>query len=133
MASQHLAGWRVLIVEDEYYLAEDARSALSDVGAEVLGPVASVIEARALIEADPGINAVLLDVNLRGEMAFEVADALISRGIPFAFVTGYDRAALPDRFSDAVSLRKPVHAEQLVDLFRTFSASELCPSDEIRT
>lgn len=124
MASRQLAGSRVLIVEDEYYLADDARSALSGVGAEVLGPVASVEEARALIQADARIDGVLLDVNLRGEMAFEVADTLASRGIPFAFVTGYDRAALPERFSATASLQKPVRTEQLVDLFGSFRVSE---------
>ena len=117
MASNQLAGSRVLIVEDEYYLADDARSALSDIGAEVLGPVATVSEARTLIEADPAIDGVLLDVNLRGEMAFDVADTLHSRGIPFAFVTGYDRAALPDRFAGTARLQKPVDPQKLVDVF----------------
>lgn len=124
MASRQLAGSRVLIVEDEYYLADDARSALSHVGAEVLGPVATVEEARALIQADPRIDGVLLDVNLRGEMAFEVADTLTSRGIPFAFLTGYDRAALPERFSATASLQKPVRAEQLIDLLGTLTTSD---------
>ena len=117
MASHQLAGSRVLIVEDEYYLADDARSALCDTGAEVLGPVATVNEARTLIEAGSAIDAVLLDVNLRGEMAFDVADTLHSRGIPFAFVTGYDRAAIPDRFAGTARLQKPVDPQKLIDVF----------------
>lgn len=122
MASQHGAS-RVLVVEDEYYLADDARSILSDIGAEVLGPVATVAAARALIQSGQAIDGVLLDVNLRGEMAFDVADDLQSRGIPFAFVTGYDRNAIPDRFSGATRLEKPVSPEQLVTLFGSFTAS----------
>ena len=85
MASEVLAGSRILVVEDEYYLAEDARSILSEVGAEVLGPVPTVDEAKVLIEAAGRIDGVLLDANLRGEMAFDVADVLQARNIPFAF------------------------------------------------
>ena len=123
MASRQLAGSRVLIVEDEYYLADDARSALSDVSAEVLGPVATVNEARALIEADLAIDGVLLDVNLRGELAFEVADTLQSRGIPFAFVTGYDRVALPERFAGTARFQKPVNSQKLINVFGELAGS----------
>lgn len=117
MATHQLAGSRVLVVEDEYYLADDARTVLSGCGAEVVGPVATVSQAREMIDADAAIDVVLLDVNLRGELAFEVADTLRSRDIPFAFVTGYDRAALPDRFADATRLQKPIAPERLVACF----------------
>ena len=117
MAMGMLSGSRILVVEDEYYLADDARATLSKAGAEVIGPVPTADEASALIEADGGIDGVLLDVNLRGEMAFDVADALQARGVPFAFVTGYDRVALPDRFAATPALAKPVRPEQLVNLF----------------
>lgn len=117
MGSQQLAGSRLLVVENEYYLADDARSVLCDEGAEVLGPVATVAEASVLIENSASIQAVLLDVNLRGEMAFEVADALQGRGIPFAFVTGYDRTALPERFATVPRLEKPVNPAQLIKFF----------------
>ncbi|MBV9841344.1 MAG: response regulator [Sphingomonadaceae bacterium] len=123
MASHQLAGTRLLIVEDEYYLADDAKSALSEVGAEVLGPVATVSDARDLIEGGGAIDGVLLDINLRGEMAFEVADTLQSRGIPFAFVTGYDSGTLPERFSGTESLQKPVDPRQLVSVFGSLAAS----------
>jgi DNA-binding NtrC family response regulator len=119
MVTNPLSGSRMLIVEDEYYLADDARDALIEVGAEVVGPVATVSDARALIAADGAIDGVLLDVNLRGEMAFGVADELSARGIPFAFVTGYDRSILPERFAGAASVEKPVRAEQLVRTFKT--------------
>lgn len=122
MALHQSAAPRVLIVEDEYYLADDTRSILSDAGAEVLGPVATVAEASGIIDAERKIDAVLLDVNLRGEMAFEVADTLRSRAIPFAFVTGYDRTALPQRFADAPSLEKPVRRDQLLSFVNSLEA-----------
>ena len=123
MAS-HLNGSCVLVVEDEYYLADEARSALSDVGAKVLGPVATIAEARALVDAAPAIDAVLLDVNLRDGIAFELADSLQARSIPFAFVTGYDRSALPERFKTAPCLAKPVPPERLINLFGSLAATK---------
>ena len=117
--AEQLAGCRLLIVEDEYYLADDARTVLREAGADVLGPVATVDDARRRIDAEPRIDAVLLDINLRGELAFGVADALQARGIPFLFVTGYDRTVIPDRFSGAPKLRKPAASQDLIQIVRT--------------
>lgn len=117
MSRNQLTGARVLVIEDEYLLADDARTALIDLGAEVLGPVPTAQEASEVIASHPRIDAALLDINLRGRKAFDVADLLQARGIPFAFVTGYDRESLPQRFSDAISLQKPLRPEQLTDLF----------------
>ena len=77
-----------------------------------------------MIDADRTIDGVLLDVNLNGEMAFEVADTLQSQNIPYVFVTGYDRAALPDRFVGTERLQKPVDPQQLVQVLSRLTASE---------
>lgn len=123
MASEVLAGARILVVEDEYYLADDACSIFSQVGADVAGPVPTVDEATAKIESDERIDCVLLDVNLRGEMAFDLADMLKTRGVPFAFVTGYNRAALPDRFAATPALGKPVDPARLIKLFEKLTVA----------
>ena len=123
MGAGILSGSRILVVEDEYYLADDARVALAEVGAEVVGPVPTVGEAAALLEAEAAIDGVLLDVNLRGEMAFAVADTLQARGVPFIFVTGYDRAALPERFAAVPILGKPLDSAHLVTLFGRLKAA----------
>jgi hypothetical protein len=56
---------------------------------------------------------VLLDLNLQGEMAIPVADALIARGIPFVLTTGYDQAAIPPRLREAPRCDKPVRAANI--------------------
>ena len=114
MAEQPLKGLRILVVEDEYLLADDVAEELTNAGAEVLGPVPSIEEAHTLIASGAAIDAALLDVNLRGEMVYPVADALAERGIPFALATGYDRWALPERFADAVRLEKPLKTRKIV-------------------
>jgi DNA-binding LytR/AlgR family response regulator len=113
MPEHSLEGRRILVVEDEYLIADEMRAALIAAGAEVLGPVPNVEAATALISAEHRINGALLDINLGGTMVFDVADALAARGVPFAFVTGYDDWAIPQRFARAPRLEKPVRASQM--------------------
>jgi CheY-like chemotaxis protein len=116
MGEQALQGSRILVVEDEYMLADDLCFALSESGAQVLGPVASVQEAIEFVAREAQIDAAVLDVNLRGDMVFPVADALRARGVPFAFTTGYDQWALPERFSDTPRVEKPFRGHMLTAL-----------------
>jgi DNA-binding response OmpR family regulator len=113
MVEQILQGRRILVVEDEYFLADEVRDALTDAGAEVLGPVPSVEDATALLATETHIDAAVLDVNLRGDLVFPVADALKERGVPFAFATGYDPWTLPARFADTVRVEKPLQARSI--------------------
>lgn len=113
MTEALLQGRRILIVEDEYLLADDLHDALRAAGAEVLGPVPSVAAALSLIAAEKVIDAAVLDVNLRGEMVFAAADALVARGVPFTFATGYDHWALPERFADAPRVEKPLKGRHI--------------------
>jgi CheY-like chemotaxis protein len=109
-----LAGRRLLVVEDEYFLAEDMTKALSARGAEVLGPVGNVDAALALIREAGRIDGAVLDINLRGEMAYPVADLLLARGIPFVFVTGYDQEAIPPPYAAVRRCEKPVPLSRLL-------------------
>ena len=105
---------RVLVVEDEYYLADDLRRALVRMGADVLGPVATRDEALATLADAARVDLAVLDINLRGESAFAVADALADRGVPFVFATGYDPSAVPARHCDVAVWQKPFRSDALV-------------------
>jgi DNA-binding response OmpR family regulator len=101
-----LAGKRILIVEDEFYLADDLARAIQKCGAEVVGPVGSLRDAQEVLE-DTRIDSAILDFNLKGEMAFPIADRLQTDGIPFVIASGYTGAAIPDRFKSAPHIEKP--------------------------
>ena len=103
---------RVLIVEDEYFLADEMAEALQKFGVQVVGPVPTSQKALALL-ADRPLDAAVLDINLRGEMVYPVADALSERGVPFVFATGYDAAAVPNAYRDVPRWEKPFTAEDL--------------------
>lgn len=100
-------GARLLLVEDEFVLALGLSDVLEDLGAQVLGPVSTVAGALELISKIPEIDAAVLDINLGDDVVFPVADALVGRGVPFLFVSGYDAASLPARFRSAAFCQKP--------------------------
>jgi DNA-binding response OmpR family regulator len=108
-----LPGKRVLITEDEFFLAMWLRQVLEEEGYAVVGPATSVEEAIQLIEkAKP--NGAILDINLKGEMVYPAARELMERGIPFVFATGYSTLDVPTTFRSIPRLEKPVTAEILV-------------------
>src|SRR4051794_6612466 len=86
-----LEGRRVLVVEDEYIVALDLEGMLLGLGCEVLGPVASIAQALALLGRERP-DAVTLDLNLLDGMAVPVADLLATMGVPFVVISAYDPA-----------------------------------------
>ena len=79
---------RVLVAEDDYFLAQDIKEQISRIGATVIGPAASLATAFALARTQP-IDLAILDINLGGKMCFPIAAMLSKRGIPYFFVTGH--------------------------------------------
>jgi CheY-like chemotaxis protein len=101
-----LTGRRLLVVEDEVFVAMLIEDVLESVGGAVIGPAARVSEALALIE-EQNPDGALLDINLGGELVYPVADALARRGIPFVFVTGYGAEGVAAPFKGRPTIRKP--------------------------
>lgn len=106
-------GRRILVVEDELMVAMGLEMVLNDAGYEVIGPVGRVEQAMQTA-ADEEFDFALLDVNVRGEEIYPVADLLSKRGIPFAFLTGYGRDSLPHNQINARVLSKPFNAAELL-------------------
>jgi two-component SAPR family response regulator len=98
---------RILVVDDEALIAMFLERELLRFGCTVVGPAGTVGAALKLI-CDPGLNGALLDVNLRGELVYPVADALVARGVPFVFVSGYATATIDSRFDAIQVLPKPL-------------------------
>jgi CheY-like chemotaxis protein len=101
-----LTNRRVLIVEDEYFVADDIARAVTEAGGEVVGPAPTEAAALALLALGP-VDVGVLDVGLRSGTAFPIADVLLARGTPFVFATGYSRACLPEGYQNVVTWEKP--------------------------
>jgi len=108
-----LSGRRILVVEDEYMLAECLHELLQDDGAEVLGPASCVEDANALLDRHPMPDAAVLDINLGRQNVYPVADRLSGQGVPFLFTTGYDHGLIPERYADCLQCVKPFGAEDV--------------------
>src|SRR5512146_1153694 len=92
-----IAGKRVLIVEDEALIAWDLQLSVEQQGGVAVGPAGSLAEARDLLGRDR-IDAALLDIRVRDGEIFPLADQLSAGGVPFAFLSGFEAAWLPERY-----------------------------------
>jgi DNA-binding NtrC family response regulator len=110
--SSQLSGRRVLVVEDEVMVSWALEDMLAELGCEVVGPAAWVDQALAIVDAET-IDLAVLDVNLNGKKSFPVADALIARGVPFVFSTGYNIDGIPDTYKAYPMMQKPYAAATL--------------------
>ena len=122
-----LAGRRVLIAEDEGLLALDLEFALIDAGASVMGPIIQVDEGLTMMASDTGrIDAAILDLDLRGQAAFPLADHLAKRGIPFVFHTGHGHESdLRERYGDDTQVfAKPSRIEGVIAAIASLIAAK---------
>lgn len=119
-----LAGLRILLVEDNFLVAQHLCAMLSDHGCEVIGPVPRVASGLDLLRDDGELDGAVLDINLNGEYCFPLARALETRSVPFLFLTGYDdKAVIPSEFQSVPFLGKPVDEAELVAVaIRVFHA-----------
>ncbi|SRR5690348_7096181 len=108
VSTRSLSGRRILVIEDEYFLAEDIAQALKAHGANIVGPIGELDEATQIVERDVAIDAAVLDINLRSEMVFSLARVLRTRMVPFVFTSGYDRSSIDLEFQDVPLCGKPL-------------------------
>ena len=109
-----LNGCRVLIVEDEYFLANDLEEALKSHGANIIGPFGE-FDAAYRRAARDHFDVAIIDINLHNKAAYPIADELIRQGVPFVFYTGYGGDIIPERFAGVKLWQKPFDPLELVE------------------
>ncbi len=114
-------GMRLLLVEDDYLIAQAIKRMLERFGCEVVGPIPSLADAKRLAE-DESLHGGLLDINIRGGTSSEIARLFDRRGTPFLFITGY--ASPPLEEADLLARRrllKPISENALrIAIFEEF-------------
>lgn len=103
--TRSLAGKRILVIEDEYFIAFDLKRALLHADAIVVGPAGDPDKGITL--AAEGIDAAVLDINLEGASSYPIADRLAEQAVPYVFLTGYDGWAIPAAYRHAPRVAKP--------------------------
>jgi DNA-binding response OmpR family regulator len=97
---------RILLVEDDFLVGVQLEEDLNAAGHATLGPFNSLASAREAARSR-AFDLAILDVNLRGEQVFPLADELIARGVPLILLTGYQPSDLPQRLRGLAHLPKP--------------------------
>ncbi|MBD8066934.1 response regulator [Devosia sp. PTR5] len=113
-----LKGKRILVVEDDYYLADEVCQELRREGAVVLGPAPTPFYALQLL-GRRGVDGAVLDVHLHGKTVFGLADELVRRGTPIVFATAYGEDVFPERHKRSPRLIKPFRREELIEHLST--------------
>jgi CheY-like chemotaxis protein len=111
---------RILVVEDEMLIGMLLEDMLTDMGHEVAAIVPRLKEALAAVDRET-YDLAVLDVHLHGESAFPVAEALIAKGVPFIFATGYGERGLPENYRNRPVLQKPFSKDDLEQLLKTLA------------
>ena len=118
-----LEGKRILVLEDDFYLATDQKQLLERAGAQVIGPFGQGCD-ESDIDAGGRIDGAVVDINLGQGPRFGLARRLEQRAIPFLFVTGYNADVIPEDLSRVTRLEKPVSERDLISaLIKLVSAS----------
>lgn len=107
---------QVLLVEDEALIGMMMVDILSELGYSVIGPITNVSEASTAAKSG-NFEYAVLDINLKGELVYPVADLLIKAGVPFVFVTGYSAERIDKRYSVVPTLQKPLQKKDLQNAF----------------
>lgn len=112
MASETLAGKRIFVAEDEAMVLMLFEDTLSDIGCKVAGTASTLQEAIEKIDTIQ-FDAGVLDMNLRGQRSFPVADELLRKRIPFVFATGYGASGIPEAYRAVPTVHKPFNQRDL--------------------
>jgi DNA-binding response OmpR family regulator len=116
VAAVSLNGVSVLLVEDTWHVAQALKSVLENCGMDIVGPVATIADAELLL-ARRTPDLAVVDINLRGEMSYELIDQLHRQNIPVVVVSGYE--VLPQLAGKVIAtLVKPIRAGALLGILR---------------
>jgi DNA-binding response OmpR family regulator len=88
---------------------------LTELGCEVVGPARSVADGLGFATEAP-LDGAILDIRLSDGNSYPVAQALLSRGIPFAFATGQGEGSLDAGFEGRPILIKPFDFASVQDV-----------------
>ena len=120
-----LTGSKILVVEDNYLLAQVICDFVAECGFEPIGP-ASGLDTGLVYAREASLEGAILDINLDGRFCFPICNVLVQRGIPFCFLTGYSHLSMiPQQFRGAPLVSKPFEPEEMRDVIEAMLSGQL--------
>jgi CRP-like cAMP-binding protein/CheY-like chemotaxis protein len=123
---------RILVLEDNYLVADALCDLVRDCGCEVAGAVGHVDSAMEFVQQRV-IDGAVVDISLHGDPSFPVCDELQHRKVPFFFLSGYGSWVLPDAFRGSRLLSKPVNRTDFQTALIELGHNERTLPDKKRT
>lgn len=120
-SNQNRAHFRVLVLEDEFIIADEIASILEDAGHTVLGPTPTIDGAMSRLAEEARPDAAIIDANIRGNSSVEVARRLRELDVPFCLCTGYRSGDLTAEFGEVAVIQKPVNPADLLATIRSLA------------
>ena len=93
----------------------DLRDDLRRIGVDIAGPAGGAADVRRLLAEPRRIDGAVLDLDLDGREAVQIADLLIERGIPFVFAVNDPQLVRREQYPGFVLCRKPIHLDEIAD------------------
>jgi CheY-like chemotaxis protein len=118
--NQPLAGIRLLLVEDEAFVAMELEDIISSLGGETVGPFGRLADALEALRREQ-VDGAVLDVRLDGDTTFPIADVLLQAANPILFVTG-TASSIPERYRQVPRLHKPFDDAEFARLAKSIFA-----------
>lgn len=120
MDKPHLAGRRILVVEDDFILAAALCAQIEDYGGVVVGPAPTLEKGCLLLQAEPLPDGCIFDIRLGEQMVYPLADSVMRSGVPLIFASNESRASIPETYAAIPLMAKPVSmtclAKRLISL-----------------
>ena len=113
-----LHGLSILIVEDDPLIGLSIAEIIRSERGTPVGPAVNSNQALSAMEGRK-LHGALLDIALRGETVYRLADVIQQRQIPFVFLTGHVEPDVPRRFKNVPILEKPCTAPAIVSLLKS--------------
>ena len=121
---QRTSATLILIVEDDWVIASQIEALLLDAGYKVVGPTGHLADAIEMALKEP-ITAALLDIELtRGDLVYPVAEALMGREIPFAFISSRPQLEIDPVYRGLPCVGKPFAPEALLSALRNLVSDD---------
>lgn len=105
------AGKRLLIVEDEFFVARELEAFVEERGGKVVAMTGRLDEAMEAVDLE--LHGALVDVQLGPERSYPVIDKLKEAGVPVILMTGYNRRTLREDLRDGPIMPKPFQEQEL--------------------